>query len=619
MKKHLFNFILISLFNVSTSAQDLDSLYGIWQDQGQSDSVRVDAYMNYIWNGYVFNRPDSAILLSDSLHRYNRKNNYPMASAYGYHLQGVASYYLGDYPASLKYCRQMATVYEQLGDKNGIASSLHNIGEIYSELGDYERALENARSALAVYEEIGFKKNIATALGNIGLYQNALGNYSQALENNQKALIIQEEIGDRLGMALSLKNIGLIHNNQKDFARALETQTRALEIFRDLENNNGISTSLINIGISHHKLGNTSLALEYCQKGLDVAEEVGSVTLQKVACNCIYNTYKSLDRGSEALVYLERLNVLTDSLKSEETTKKIKQFEFDKIMLEDSIAKAEEARLLKEAYDEEMRREEKTRNISIGIGIFFILLAAGFYSRWRYVRKSKAKLQAEKDRSENLLLNILPKEIAQELKENGKAAARNFDRVSVLFTDFIGFSEHSANLSATELVNELNHCFEAFDNIIEKFGLEKIKTIGDAFMAAGGLPVNTELDVKNTVLAALEMQHFIMARKVQNERSGKPAFQMRAGIHTGPVVAGIVGVKKFQYDIWGDTVNIASRMESYGTQGQVNISQSTYELLKGDQDFIFENRGLTEVKGKGKIEMYFVRTKTNRVRDDIQK
>ena len=201
-----------------------------------------------------------------------------------------------------------------------------------------------------------------------------------------------------------------------------------------------------------------------------------------------------------------------------------------------------------------------------------------------------------------------------------KADARDFEMVSILFTDFKGFTEQSAKLSAAELVHEINHCFEAFDGIIEKYKVEKIKTIGDAYMAAGGLPVPTDDSVKNTVLAALEMQTFIGKRKAEMDAAGKPAFEMRVGIHTGPVVAGIVGVKKFQYDIWGDTVNTASRIESNGEAGKVNISQATYELLKNTErptlslskgstgpEFSFESRGKIQAKGKGEIEMWFVR------------
>ena len=209
-------------------------------------------------------------------------------------------------------------------------------------------------------------------------------------------------------------------------------------------------------------------------------------------------------------------------------------------------------------------------------------------------------------KSENLLLNILPAEIAHELKTHGKSDARYFESATILFSDFTDFTEASAKLTAEELVEEINQCFIGFDAIIEKFKIEKIKTIGDAYMAAGGLPLPGKNSVRNTVLAAIEMQTFMIRRKAQNKAANRTFFEMRVGVHTGSVVAGIVGVKKFQYDIWGDTVNTASRIENLGETGKVNISQATYELIKDDAAFTFEPRGKIEVKGKGEIEMWFV-------------
>jgi len=313
-----------------------------------------------------------------------------------------------------------------------------------------------------------------------------------------------------------------------------------------------------------------------------------------------------MGKGKETLLYLEKIQVINYSLNTEETAKKLQQMEFRKEMFADSIAKAEIARLIEYAHQEEIRQKNQTRNWTIAGGVLALLLAGGFYSRWRYVRKSRNIISKERDRSDNLLLNILPADIAAELKEKGKADARDFDLVSILFTDFKGFTAASEKLSAQDLVSEINTCFEAFDGIMTKYGIEKIKTIGDAYMAAGGLPVPSDDSMKKTVLAALEIQAFITNRKAKMEAQNKPAFEMRVGIHTGSVVAGIVGVKKFQYDIWGDSVNTASRMESKGEVGKVNISQATYNLLKDDPDFSFESRGKIEAKGKGKIEMYFV-------------
>ena len=223
------------------------------------------------------------------------------------------------------------------------------------------------------------------------------------------------------------------------------------------------------------------------------------------------------------------------------------------------------------------------------------------------VHERTAELRHEKERSDELLLNILPEEVAEELKDTGAAAAKHFESATILFTDFKGFTQASENMSPQELVEELNTCFKAFDGIITTRGIEKIKTIGDAYMCAGGLPDPSTSSPADVVQAALEMQAFMIARKKDRDALGEPAFEMRVGIHTGPVVAGIVGVKKFAYDIWGDTVNTASRMESSGEVGQVNISESTYALVNSEQGLTFTPRGKVQAKGKGEMEMYFVR------------
>jgi len=220
------------------------------------------------------------------------------------------------------------------------------------------------------------------------------------------------------------------------------------------------------------------------------------------------------------------------------------------------------------------------------------------------VVEEKAKVERQKEKSDELLLNILPSEVADELKEKGYTTAKSFDEVTVLFSDIKGFTNVAEKLTAQELVKEINTYFSAFDNIILKYGLEKIKTIGDAYIAAGGLPEKNSAKAQNVIEAAIAMQKIIQELKQERISSGKPYFELRIGIHTGPVVAGVVGIKKFQYDIWGDTVNLAARMEQSGVPGKINISKHTYELVK-DQ-FTCVHRGKIEAKNKGDIDMYFV-------------
>ncbi len=222
------------------------------------------------------------------------------------------------------------------------------------------------------------------------------------------------------------------------------------------------------------------------------------------------------------------------------------------------------------------------------------------------VNERTAELRVEKQRSDDLLHNILPEEVANELKAKGSTEAELIEHVTVLFTDFKGFTAMSELLSPKDLVRDIHECFSAFDGICGKYGIEKIKTIGDAYMAAGGLPTPNSTHATDVVRAALEMRDFIAEGKARKVAAGLPYFEIRIGLHTGPVVAGIVGVKKFQYDIWGDTVNTASRMESSGEVGQVNISESTYDLVKGLSGLAFTPRGKVQAKGKGEMEMYFV-------------
>jgi len=213
-------------------------------------------------------------------------------------------------------------------------------------------------------------------------------------------------------------------------------------------------------------------------------------------------------------------------------------------------------------------------------------------------------LKEEKSRSESLLLNILPEEIAAELKQFGRSYARNHEEVTILYADIKGFTAIAETLSAQELVTQLDECFRAFDKLVDKHGLEKIRTIGDAYVCACGLPKPVPDNAVRTVRAALDMITFIKGFAMTRQIQDLPAFEFRVGIHTGPVITGVVGLKKFTYDIWGDSVTMAARMEQHGEAGKINISGSTYQLVK--DKFKCVHRGKIEAKNKGEVDMYFV-------------
>ncbi|MDR3609469.1 MAG: adenylate/guanylate cyclase domain-containing protein [Ignavibacteriaceae bacterium] len=216
------------------------------------------------------------------------------------------------------------------------------------------------------------------------------------------------------------------------------------------------------------------------------------------------------------------------------------------------------------------------------------------------LKERTQELKAEKEKSDLLLQNILPIQIIKELKEKGVIKPRDYECVSLLFTDFEGFTRLASNMPPGELVAELNEIFMNFDKIINKYGLEKLKTIGDSYMVGGGFPVETKEHAVNIVRAAIEMQNMIIARN----NTSKHEWKMRAGVHSGNIVAGVVGKIKYSYDVWGNTVNLASKMERHSIPGKINVTAATFNLIK--DEFDCEYRGAIDIPGNGKIDMYYV-------------
>ena len=240
--------------------------------------------------------------------------------------------------------------------------------------------------------------------------------------------------------------------------------------------------------------------------------------------------------------------------------------------------------------------------------LFIYLLDHTRYMSWaksKKIEKQREELKSDKEKIDKLLLNILPEPVARELKDQGYVKPVLYNSVTIVFTDFVGFTKIAETLTPDQLVAELDEAFSQFDRIMDKYGLEKLKTIGDAYMYAGGVPVVNGTHEIDAVLGALEIQSFVEKINKEKKKDGRPVFEIRIGINTGPLMAGVVGTKKFVYDVWGDSVNIASRMESSGESGQVNISESTYRRI---QDFFeTEHRGQIMAKNKGSVDMYFVK------------
>jgi adenylate cyclase len=459
--------------------------------------------------------------------------------------------------------------------------------------------LENYQRARALNEELGNGERLIGNLNNMGTIHQVQGDRARAMEYFQKAAELSEELGLKSALAENMVNVGSIHTEQGDLARALECLRRSEAIQEEIGDKRGLAMSLNSIGLVHTKQGDLPLAVNDCQKSRALAEEIGSLDRQKGACECLYEAYKAMGDKGNALLYYEQMVAHRDSMYNEESTKKLTQLEMQYDFDKKEAATAADQEKKDALAAQEMRRKNLQRNAFIGGFGLMLLLAGTFFTQRNRISKARK-------RSDELLLNILPEEVAEELKATGSAEAVHIDQVTVLFTDFKGFTAMSETLSPQQLVRDLNECFSAFDHITAKYGIEKIKTIGDAYMAAGGLPTPNSTHAMDVINAALEMRNFIAEGKARKIAAGLPYFEIRIGVHTGPVVAGIVGVKKFQYDIWGDTVNTASRMESSGAPGKVNISATTHALLSNADTLRFEPRGLVAAKGKGDLEMFFV-------------
>ncbi|MFI5135602.1 MAG: adenylate/guanylate cyclase domain-containing protein, partial [Chitinophagales bacterium] len=420
-----------------------------------------------------------------------------------------------------------------------------------------------------------------------------------------KDLKIDEELGNKAGIAADLNFIGDLYAQQGDsaiakgnssfalsekFPKALDYNLRALKIAQEIGDKNGSAVDLGAIGYIYIRLNKLNEANKYLTDALKIADEIGNLEVIKDIKQNLSDLYNKKGDSKKAFEYYKQYIAVRDSINNEDKVKKQTRiemnYEFDK---KQAIAKAEQ--------DKKDTQQRNIRNsIAAGLGGTLIFLVV--------VYRQRNKISKARKRSDELLLNILPEETAEELKATGSAEAKSFDEVTVMFTDFKNFTQASEKMNAKELVSEINLLFSEFDKIISKHNIEKIKTIGDSYMCAGGLPVANKTNATDVVDAALEIQHFMNQLKELREKENKHSFEIRIGIHTGSVVAGIVGIKKFAYDIWGDTVNIASRMESSGEAGKVNISGTTYELVK--DKFICIQRGKIQAKNKGEIDMYFV-------------
>lgn len=520
----------------------------------------------------------------------------------------------GDFFGALTDLYTALGIFQSLKDKEGLATVYNAMGSIHYYDRNYAEAGSFYARSLEIRISQGKQKKVAMLYGNMGSLLDIMGRSDSALAYHRRNLAIRTALGDRKWIPICQANLGDCFSRIGMHDSALYYLRTSLAEVRTQLGQEQVSTTLAMLGHAYVRAGRASEGVTPCREALQLAEEKGSRSLIEPCLACLQKAYSALGRHKEALAALERAIAVRDSMFGKDGGKGLLKLEmayaYQQRQFADSLQRVEDERQARFAYLSQIDRERNQKRI-LFLGAFLILvLTVGLWRRLRFIQRSRRMIQAERDRSDSLLLNILPASIADELKRDGRAKAREVEGVSILFTDFHDFTKLSERMSAQELVEGIDECYRAFDGIALRYGLEKIKTIGDAYMCAGGLP-QPQVDSKvNTVLAALEMQHWLRDHAKERLGKGGTPFQMRAGIHTGPVVAGIVGETKFQYDVWGDTVNIAARIVAAGEVGEVNISEATYRQLR-HAPFEFISRGKIMTKGKGELEMFYVRLRAD--------
>ena len=468
-------------------------------------------------------------------------------------------------------------------DKNQLAEIYNIIGVILYYQADYDESLSYYLKSIGVYEETDNKNGISNCYNNIG-------------------------IG---GIATACNNIGYIYLETNKLDSAFSFINRSLNYSLKTGEKFDIAESYLSMGEYYKKIKNYSMAEKYYLNAYNLSKELGTPEIISKASEKLSEINSISGNYKQAYDYFKDFKSITDKLHNEEKIKKMTQLElqheFDETQKESEF-KEQQLSLVQKSKLKRQKIISYASLISLLLTLLLVFVIYRNYKNKKHLTISlmnqKKELEKEKKKADKLLLNILPLEIAEELKKYGKASVKHYNMVSVMFADFKGFTMLCEEISPFELINELDHYFEKIDLIIEQNKIEKIKTAGDSYMCAGGVPVANKSNPIDMVLAALAIQKYMKEVNTEKRKNNKTLWQMRIGIHTGSLLAGVIGKNKFAYDIWGDTVNIAARLESTAETEKINVSGETFQHIRNYFDCTF--RGRITAKNKGEIDMYFV-------------
>ncbi|CAK9252041.1 unnamed protein product [Sphagnum jensenii] len=481
---------------------------------------------------------------------------------------GATYYQKGQLDKAMNYYKKALAHREKINDRRGIAGCYENIGVVMLRFGMVAGALDMHFQALKINQELGETERVGVSLQNIGMAYYSQGDYDYALEKYKESLDIAQKINDKVRAIQLMINIGSVLIRKNDFAGARKYYKRCYEESRTIGYQHGLIASLHNLADIELNKGNYQESIKHYMESIHIARGTGHILHIISAMTGMGRSYGLLGRYRKALEYYKQYISLRDDMINKETSRTITE--------------------IKTRY--EVEKKEKEAEIS--------------RLRNTELKSALDALTAAKEQSDELLLNILPRDVAEELKDKGSVTARYYEHAAVLFIDVKDFTSLSEHLSPHELVSVIDVYFSLFDSIIGEYAIEKIKTIGDAYLCVAGLPVPDEQSAVTAVRAAIQIRDTVSRLNKMRRDNDLLCFEFRFGLHVGPVIAGVVGQRKFEYDIWGDTVNTAARMEQLSDAGHINITGETHQLLR--DAFECSYRGKIEAKNKGLLDMYFV-------------
>ncbi|WP_373522537.1 adenylate/guanylate cyclase domain-containing protein [Aquiflexum sp.] len=572
----------------STFGQDqkvADSLTRIYEQDILKDTLKLELLRNLAFN--ESRDLQKALGYAEELIRLSQEQNNHLYLYRGYLQQGYKKRLLGNLEEAMAAFFKSSDAARIAEFPEGEGTAFGAIADIYSISENHVNAMLYYHKSIDILRAAKDSVSLAAALMNAGDEFLHRQYFDSALVYFEESGFIFEKADYLIGKAYNLGNIGMVYANIGKNELAESNINEAIRILEEMEDFYPISIYLIYMADIYMEKGDQTTALTYAKRSLDLGKVHGLKEQISDANLKLSELYEKSGNIEESFRYYKDHIAYRDSVSNVTTVQNMANLRTDFEVSRKQI----EVDLL----NQEKRNQ---RNVLFSLIIIMALGAIILGILFWYYKK----IQKEKKRSETLLLNILPSETAKELKLNGKVEAVKSNFVTVMFTDFVNFSKQSELIEPEKLVKGIDFYFKAFDEIITKHGLEKIKTIGDSYMCASGLPTPNKDHALNMVKAAKEMVAFV--ERVKKLNNQLPHFEMRLGIHSGPVIAGIVGIKKWQYDIWGNTVNIASRMESASKPGKINISETTYQEIK--DHFPCEFRGEIQVKNGGSFKMYFL-------------